>query len=431
MNQQMAEKHGITPDKLPLIRLFRKIIFTKMLCSPVFILIYWYFCKTVYKFCMYGGVKKRGSILIVCMVFFFIYLVCFLVRISKVRIAGEPPGHLDGVKWYGFSKHLFYLYDKDAGFFAQKCSDEEKDFLRLKYSELPKYKHFFWKLPAYLVLIAITIMTIGGVIKSGTNLNGKLAWYLFELRNTSADAAQSEEESTEQESGMIVVQEIVEETGKETDAGQEGTSHDETDAAKKAVPNQYPDEKLYGTIQLADKNYEDENGESNYHYEIYQYIFSDSKYQKVNETLQALYEKKELEYQEYYEQNGPFTFTEPNLSGYIECQQRTWYLVSLTYAGEDYVSLLYNDLIDFPNAAHPMTYFSPVTIDVHTGKIADVEDILGCTWSELSQKLYGELYDSKLNADEYGFYLAGDEVHFIYRTNFFVDEIVVPREYHP
>lgn len=426
MNQKMEEKHGITPDKLSLTRFSRKILFIKMLCSPVFVLIYWYFCKTVYKFCMYGGVKKRGSILIVCLVYFLLYLICFLVRIRKIQIAGELPEHLNGVKWYDFSKNLFYLFDKKNGFFAKKCSGEEKDYFRLKYSELPKYKHFFWKVPAYLILITITIMTICGVMKSGTNLNGKLAWYLFELRHTPIVAEPSEEESTEQEPAVIVVREIVEETVDETDAGQEGTSHDETDVTEEALPNQYPDKKLYGTIQLAAQYYEDENGEKNYYYEVYQYIFSDSKYQKVNETLQGLYEKKELEYQEYYEQNGPFTYEEPNLSGYIECRQRTWYLVNLTYVGEDYVSLLYNDLIDFPNAAHPMTYFSPVTIDVHTGKIVDVEDLLGCTRSELSQKLYGKLCDSQLNEDEYGFYLLEDEVHFIYRTSYFVDEIVVP-----
>lgn len=428
MNQQMEGKRGITPGKLPLIKFSRKMMFTKMLCSPVFILIYWYFCRTVYKFCMYGGVKKRGSILIACMVFFLLYLICFFVRIRKIQIAGELPEQLDGVKWYGFSKNLFYLFNKDNGFYVKECSDEDRDYLRLKYSELPKYKHFFWKVPAYLVLITITIMTICGVVKSGTNLNGKLAWYLFDLRHTPVVAGQLEEESTEQEPSVIVVQEIMEETENEMDAVQEGTSNDETDVTEKAVTKQYPDEKLYGIIQLVDKFYEDENGENNYYYEVYQYIFSDSKYQKVNETLRGLYEKKELEYQKYYEQNGPFTYTESDLSGYMECEHRTWYLVNLTYVGEDYVSLLYNDLIDFPNAAHPMTYFSPVTIDVRTGKIVEVEDVLGCTWSELSQKLYGESCDSQLNEDEYGFYLLGDEIHFIYRTSYFVDEIVLSRE---
>jgi hypothetical protein len=44
----------------------------------------------------------------------------------------------------------------------------------------------------------------------------------------------------------------------------------------------------------------------------------------------------------------------------------------------------------------------------------------------LSQELYED--EGWLNSDDYGFYLAGEEVHFIYRFSYFVDEIVVPRE---
>lgn len=101
-------------------------------------------------------------------------------------------------------------------------------------------------------------------------------------------------------------------------------------------------------------------------------------------------------------------------------------MVNLTYVGDDYISILFNDVDYWPGSAHPMSYFSPVTIDVNTGEIVDVEDILGCTWSELSQELHEDEY--WLNSDEYGFYLAGEEVHFIYRFNYSVDEIVVPRE---
>lgn len=426
MNQQTEEKPGITPDKLPLSKFLRKIMFIKMLCSPVFVLLYWYFCRTLYRFCMYGGVKKRGSILIFCMTFFLAYLICYLVRVRKIKIAEELPEKMNTVKWYGFSKDFLYLLDKENGFYATKCSEEEKDYLRLKYSELPKYKHFFWKLPAYLILLAITAATICGVMKSGTNFNGKLAWYLFDLRHTPIVAKQQENDSTE-EMSMPAGQEIAEDNTEANASVREEASDAETGVTSEAIPVQYPDEKLYGTSQLSEKYYEDEDGQTNYYYAVCQYIFSDPKYQKVNDTLQSIYDKKELEYREDYENNGPFTYYEDNSGGYgIDYEERTWYLVNLTYAGEDYVSIFFNDVIYWPGAAHPMSYFSPVTIDVNTGEIADVEEILGCTWSELSQELYGE--EDRLNPDDYGFYLSGEEVHFVYRFNYFVDEIVVPRE---
>lgn len=377
-----------------------------MLCSPIFLLIYWYFCRTLYKFCMYGGVKKRGSILAACMIFFLSYLVWYLVSVRKIKIAGELPEKMNTVKWYGFSRELFYLFDKENGFYAKQCNDEEKDYLRLKYSELPKYKHFFWKVLAYVLLIAITIMTICGVVKSGTNLNGKLAWYLFDLRHTPIVAEQSEEITPMQEENAGALVDVTEET----------------------ISVQYPDKELYGTINIAEKYYEDENGKTNYHYKVYQYIFSDLKYQKVNETLQDICDEKVLEYQAYYEQNGPFIYTESIPEYQKNYEEKTWYLVNLSYVGEDYVSLLYNDVQYWAGAAHPMSYFSPVTIDIHTGEIVDVEDVLGCTWSELSQRLYGASDNAQLNSDEYGFYLLGNEVHFIYRTSYFVDEIIVSRE---
>ena len=91
MNQQTGEKHGITWDKLSLIKYSRKKVFVKMLCNPVFILVYWYFCRTLYKFCMYGGVKKRGIILAACMIFFLGYLICYYVRIHKIKVAENLP----------------------------------------------------------------------------------------------------------------------------------------------------------------------------------------------------------------------------------------------------------------------------------------------------------------------------------------------------
>lgn len=187
MNRQTEEKPGITSDKFYLTRLLRKTVFVKMLCNPVFVLVYWYFCRTLYRFCMYGSVKKRGSILAACVIFFLAYLICFFVRIRKIKVAENPPEKITGVKWYGFSKDFFYVLDRDDCFWAKRCDEEERDYLRLKYSALPKYRYFFWKIPVCLILLVITVSAVCGVVKSGTKLNGKLAWYLYELRHRPAD----------------------------------------------------------------------------------------------------------------------------------------------------------------------------------------------------------------------------------------------------
>ncbi len=100
-------------------------------------------------------------------------------------------------------------------------------------------------------------------------------------------------------------------------------------------------------------------------------------------------------------------------------------MVRVTYVGEDYVSILFNEVTYWPGAAHPNSYFSPVTIKVESGEVMQAEEILGRTQAEVSREIYG---DERLSTKDYGFYLYGEEVHFIYRFNRFVEEVIVPRE---
>ena len=411
MNQQTEERPGIIEDKLYLIKYFRKILFVRMLCNPVFILAYWYFCRTLYKFCMYGGVKKRGTILALCMVFFLVYLVCYFIRCRKVKVGTELPETINKVKWYGFSKDSFYLYDKNIGFFVKKCDKEEKDYIRLRYSVLPKYKHFFWKIPAYIILLVITIMTICGVIKSGTKMNGKLAWYLYIWSYEPVVTQEKQEDIIKEEDSTIVVVEIIEE-----DNEQKETIDVLEEIVEEIKPVENPEEKMYGTTQVVERCYKDDNDEIIFAYEIYEYIFSDSKYQKVNETLQGIYEKTEAEYQKAAENEGGVSYVEavPEWSG--DFVERVWSLADLTYVQEDYVSLIFKGVTYAPVAVNFTPIFSAVTIDISTGEIADVEDVTGYTWQQLGTDSIG-----------YIFCLYGDQVHLIKSIGNFGESTAVPR----
>ena len=70
----------------------------------------------------------------------------------------------------------------------------------------------------------------------------------------------------------------------------------------------------------------------------------------------------------------------------------------------------------------------PIYVNVETGKLVVVEEILKCTRDELLQRVFEESGVTDINDDDYGFYLLGEEIHFIYRFNVFVDEIVILRE---
>ncbi len=418
MNQQTEGKRGFIQGKSHLTELARKIVFLRMLSNPVFILVYWYFCRTLYHFCMFGGVKKRVPLLVLCTAFFVMYLILYCIRIRRMKVAEAIPEQMGTVKWYGYTKDWFYRFEKGNTFCAKKCDGEEKDYLYLKYSALPVYKNFFWKIPACVILCLITGMTVWGVIKSGTNLNGKLAWKLFEWKQQVAI-------NQEQEDSTIALPESEKENIAEPADGlrkEEDTENKETDTIE------YPDDELYGRTELTERYYENENGETEYHYEVYQYYLSDVKFQKVNETLQSIYSAKALEYEAYYEtkaSKGGFVYPESEMIPQGEYEEKTWYLVRVTYVGEDYVSILFNEVTYWPGAAHPNSYFSPVTIKVESGEVMQAEEILGRTQAEVSREIYG---DERLSTKDYGFYLYGEEVHFIYRFNRFVEEVIVPRE---
>jgi hypothetical protein len=235
------------------------------------------------------------------------------------------------------------------------------------------------------------------------------------IQNEKQEYSNEENESTE-ETSIAVVQETTEENTEENDFIQEETSEIETDVNTKAIHEEYPDKNQFVTYTSSEKDFEDENGRV-FHYEVHRYFLNDSKYQKVNETLQGFYDKKELDLQEEFESGRLFYYNER------EYKEVIWYLDEVTYVGEDYASFLFNE--EWTQAATILPYYTTVTIDVQTGEIVDLEDILGCTWSELSQELFGS---GELNSDDYAFYLFGEDVHFIYRTNYWVDEIVVRRE---
>ena len=74
MNQQMMEEAGTTKIKSSGSRRGKRHLFLWMLCQTVFLVVYTVCCRYDYKLCMYGGVKRRGSILFICGLFFLLYL---------------------------------------------------------------------------------------------------------------------------------------------------------------------------------------------------------------------------------------------------------------------------------------------------------------------------------------------------------------------
>ena len=205
MSQQMEEKAGATPVRSSYSRAARKIIFVKMLCSPVFVALYLFFCVVLYRFCMLGNVKKRGSLLVVCAVIFLLYLTAYIVRICRMKVCDSLPEADAPVKSYGFYRKYFYAFSRRGRIYIKACDDKERDYLRLKYAKLPRYKAFFWKIPSIVILILTTIMTITAITKDVVQFRGKLAWYLFDMYHTPIITEADTEEDTADDSPAPVV----------------------------------------------------------------------------------------------------------------------------------------------------------------------------------------------------------------------------------
>ena len=188
----------------------------------------------------------------------------------------------------------------------------------------------------------------------------------------------------------------------------------------------------YGYTEVIEQYYLNDLGQEGCYYQLDCYYFSEDvdseKYSLVNQTLQNIYNEKEVEYRIYCEDNIQYFELDESIAN--ENQRKDyvkWFLVSVPYVGEDYVSLLFNDMVYYAGAAHALTYFTPITISVETGEIVTAEEIVNKSWPEICATVGMNELDEQEFVEEYGFYITDRTLTYKYRTNEFVEEIVIER----
>lgn len=159
-----------------------------------------------------------------------------------------------------------------------------------------------------------------------------------------------------------------------------------------------------------------------------EFFFSDEKYAKVNDYLQQMYENYRTQYEEEGENHtGAYELVDETLSEGQRYDDNNLVFNGITLADDEYVSLHFNDTVYYAGAAHPLSYYIPVTISVATGEEVTPEEVLGKTQDEIrAAGSIEEENEENFNAD-YGFYITEKELCYLYRTNFFVEEIRIPR----
>ncbi len=184
----------------------------------------------------------------------------------------------------------------------------------------------------------------------------------------------------------------------------------------------------YGECSNTVKDFYNDAQQKTYYYEMDEFYFSDEKYAKVNDYLQQMYEEYRAQYEEEAENHtGAYELVDETFPEGQRYDDNNLVFNGITFADDEYVSLRFNDTVYYAGAAHPLSYFIPVTISVATGEEVTPEEILGKTWEEIRAAGAIEEENEETFSADYGFYITEKELCYLYRFNFFVEEIRLPR----
>lgn len=180
----------------------------------------------------------------------------------------------------------------------------------------------------------------------------------------------------------------------------------------------------YGTVGENRQEFVDEETRDVfYYYQMDVFFFYDTipNAAFINQTLQHIYDEYEDSYAE-----AAIVYEDSEES--FDTPYAYWKLVSIDYVGEDYISILYND-IDYMGGAHPYSRLDGITIDCKTGEEVSASQFLGRDDEEILTEISAAMgLDSTAAWDDIDFYLTDSTIVFFYRMPGFWDDVVLQRE---
>lgn len=194
-------------------RKLRGFLWTGKLFDPLFLAVYVTVWGAFVRLCLYGGVRRNLPLLALCMVFFAVYLMVYLVElrmygrrslkrlfsqfeIEENRIAaeweedgrkGQAVFELGDVRWYRKKKGQIFLFLKGHRFVwldTEQISEQKREFLEMKLTQRGILATHFWRIPIALILAGVTFLGAAGTAWSAVPFNGKLSWVINELQSS-------------------------------------------------------------------------------------------------------------------------------------------------------------------------------------------------------------------------------------------------------
>lgn len=194
-------------------RKLRGFLWTGRLFCPLFLVVYVTAWGAFVRLCLYGGVRRNLPLLALCMAFFAVYLIVYLVElcmygkrslkrifsqfeIEENRIAAEweeddrkqqAVFELRDVRWYRKKKEQIFLFLKGHRFVwldTEQISEQKREFLEMKLTQRGILATHFWRIPIALILAGVTFLGAAGTAWSAVPFNGKLSWVINELQSS-------------------------------------------------------------------------------------------------------------------------------------------------------------------------------------------------------------------------------------------------------
>lgn len=217
-------------------------------------------------------------------------------------------------------------------------------------------------------------------------------------------------------------------------AAEKGTIEEDTEEEESGEPsgaeNKYysaddqyieDDETKYGTVKKEQEEFYDQDGIKSFYYDMDCFYFDETYPAVVKETLQTYYDGKKENYRLDAENYSIESYGEPH----IPYDRLLFFYV--TYAGDDYVSLVFNDVC-YMGGAHPESWMEGITIDCSTGEMVDASRFTDDSAEETGAQIQAVLGEDFIYTPEHwSYYITDESVVFFYYNPRFWDQVATKR----
>lgn len=176
----------------------------------------------------------------------------------------------------------------------------------------------------------------------------------------------------------------------------------------------------YGELRTEHEEFQNEQGQVYFYYDIECAEFDETFPGTVNETLQAYYAAVKEQYLEDAEVYAGGVHGEAATAAAGDSLLFQY----VAYAGEDYVSLVYNN-VSYMGGAHPYSALEGITIDCATGELLPLSHFLDASEEEIGAQLKKLLELDDYTVEEWDYYITENSVVLFYYDPRYWDSVEI------